>query len=185
MGFKVAKGGTAPPLPSPSRAGVTSQSLRPMSGLMQIPALEPKRTAEVCPRCKVALVRADLTSEERDVLKALRASLVCACGYRIAPGASLAIPRLLALRERERQSTERSNLAIKRQIERARATALQPDVEQIGIDLPRPHQEVQGDDEVLVLEEAPARISLPPLTEESLGIEDWQPFVGEPTLGEI
>jgi Na+-transporting NADH:ubiquinone oxidoreductase subunit NqrF len=148
---------------------------------MQIPALEPRRDAPSCPRCKVALARVDLTEAERSVLKALRASYRCACGYQIAPGASLAIPKLLALRERERVAQRNENQATKLRIARART----PQEEQIGFDAAIPHQVESGDDEVLVVEEARPQVVLPALTEETLDLGDWQPISGERPLGEI
>ena len=181
MAFRVAKDDPLPAPSSPSRAG--EQPLRPMSGLMQIPALEQRRDAPVCPRCKVALARVDLTEAERSVLKALRASYRCACGYQVAPGASLAIPKLIALRERERVAQRNENQATKLRIARARTFASQEEL--VGFDTAIPHQVVPGDEEVLVVEEARPQVVLPSLTEETLDLGDWQPISGERPLGEI
>ena len=140
----------------------------------------------MCPRCKVELVRADLTEAERTVLKALRASYRCACGYQVAPGASLAIPKLISLRERETEARRRESHDARQRLARERKAALLAPTERIEVGaLPTLHQEVLGNDEVLVLDSERPRIELPPLTEESLDLGDWTPISGERPLGEI
>ena len=143
--------------------------------------------APTCPRCRGALVREEIRNDP--VLKALRGFYQCKtpkCHYEVAPGAALAIPKLIQLRDRRKAEAmgEIRDQQLRQQL--ARRSFMMERAEVISADTAEVRHQLEAEFETLSDDgiEHPNREAphLPPLSEETIEIDgDWDALTVTPT----